>query len=89
MRLVRYRTRDQAVIAIAGRPGLKWTHLVWLDVPVRVEKVANEEAARYGTALPGSVRRAARQMLRAGKSLGITGGATKFLKEATQVTPEA
>lgn len=79
--VVRYRTEDSAVIAIKGPPGRIYTQLVWIDVPLRLSKVANGDVDSFSTILADvKVRKAAKDMLRIGKRLGITKGAKKFLR---------
>lgn len=85
MRLIRYREDGGARVAIAGKPGRIYTMLVWIDAPVRVRRVPNGDVERYGQDMPKpGIKSAARSMLRAGKNLGITGGATKHLRAAAR-----
>jgi len=87
MRLIKFTNGDQTVTAIAGEPGRVYTTLVWIDSPIRLRKVSNEEVARFGRPyVPKrpTLRAGARTMLQAGKRLGITKGAKKFLREATK-----
>lgn len=87
MKFVRYKTPSGAVAAIIGNAGRKYTPTVWLDYPVRLRKVPNAEVARYTEELTTTtVNTAARQMLYAGKRMGITGGAKKFLSQAQEIT---
>ena len=85
MKLIRFRTEDQAVVAIVSEPGRIYTKAVWIDAPLRVRKIANSDVERYGKEFDSkrpTLKQAARRMLRAGKSLGITKGAKKHLREA-------
>lgn len=83
--VTRYRTADQTVTAITGEAGHKFTPMVWIDSPIRLHKVPNETAAKYGEAYDRpTVKSAARTMLRAGKRLGITKAAKQFLREVTR-----
>lgn len=87
MRLIKYRTEDQAVTAIADEPGRIYTMMVFIDAPVRLHKVANGDVERYGRAIEAkrpTIKQAARRMLRAGKALGITKGAKKLLRAAVK-----
>lgn len=88
MRTVRYRTENEAVHGIAGAAGRIYTPVVWIDSPVRLRKVPNGDVERYAATLaqdPKTVRRAARDILKAGKRLGITKGAKVFLREASRI----
>lgn len=85
MKIVRYRTENQAVTGIAGKPGRIYTPVVWIDAPVRLYKVPNGDVERYAkdqSDEPRAVKKAARQILAAGKRLGITKSAKLFLREA-------
>lgn len=87
MRLIKFANGDQTVTAIAGEPGRLYTHLVWIDSPIRVRKVSNEEVERFGRPyVPKrpTLKAGARTMLQAGKTLGITKGAKKFLLAAVR-----
>ena len=82
-KLIKFRTEHGAVTAIALEPGRLYTRLVFIDAPIRLSKVANGDVNRYGRDHTGkpTLKKAARQMLKAGKSLGITKGAKKALRE--------
>lgn len=83
MKLIRFATVDQQVMAIACSAGRIYTQLVWIDSPVRAHKVANGDVERYGSAVESpTLKQAARTMLKAGKKLGITKKAKKLLREA-------
>jgi len=83
MKLLAYHNGDCVVRALADEPGRAYTRLVWIDAPVRVHKVPNEFVARYSRPDPNprtTPEKAARRMLKAGRSLGITKSARQFLK---------
>ena len=83
-KLIKYRTEHSAVTAIALPPGRIYTKLVFIDAPIRLTKVANGDVERYGKDYEPkrpTLKAAARRMLRAGKSLGITKAARKALRE--------
>lgn len=86
MRLIKFRTEEGVVRAIAGDPGRIYTQLVWIDAPIRLRKVTNQEVDRYGVdhTWKPTTRKAARTMLQVGKRLGITKGAKKFLQAAAR-----
>lgn len=69
--------------AIIGEPGRKFTKAVWIDAPVRLRKVPNDVMRGASRTVPYTfpkpLVRAARNMLRAGKRLGITQSAQSFL----------
>lgn len=83
MRLMKFHTGDQVVTAIAGEPGRLYTPVVWIDAPIRLVKVPNDDVTRYGRDYVGkpSLPLAARTILRAGKKLGITKSAKQFLRD--------
>lgn len=86
MKLIKYRTHDQAVTAIAGTPGRVYTQVVWIDSPIRIAKVPNADVEKYGREPAWrnkSVKAAARLMLQAGTRLGITKSAKQFLRACT------
>ena len=82
--LIHYRTDEGSVSAIIGTKGRIYTPLVCIDSPIRKFMVPNGDIERYRREIPEkskpTVRKAARIMLRAGKKLHITKGATKFLR---------
>lgn len=78
--VIRYKTDAATVTAITGTPGRIWTPMVFIDSPLRLTKVANGDVAKYGTEIVYTAQKAARTMLKAGKALGITKGAKKFLR---------
>jgi len=83
MKLIKFRTVDQSVTAIADKPGRLYTMMVFIDAPLRLHKVPNGDVARYGSELDKPpLKKAARTMLKAGKTLGITKGAKKLLRSA-------
>lgn len=82
MRIVRYHTMGGARVAVVGNPGRIWTKLVWIDSPISCVKVANGDIELFALDIDYKLKRAARLMLKAGKSLGISKGAKKLLKEA-------
>lgn len=85
-KVVRFRREDGCVTGVALW-GRKWIHMAIFDTPVRLLKVPLEEQ-RHITPLDLKVPRAAKRMRAAGKRLGITEGARKFLTEAMEgVTP--
>lgn len=83
MRLQRYFSNDGARVALVDEPDRKFTRLVYIDSPIRVHKVPNDDARYMRDVLQGarSVKTAARKMLIAGRQLGITKSARKFLNE--------
>lgn len=84
MKLIKFRTEQGAVTAIALEPARLYTKLVWIDAPIRLVKVANGDVERYGSDYEPkrpTLKAAARRMLRAGKQLGITKGAKKALRD--------
>ena len=83
-RVVRFRREDGCVTGIAGEPRDKYTHVVIFETPIRLLRVPNDEARAYMTDLPEKVKPAAKQMLAAGRRLGITDGAKDALKEVLQ-----
>ena len=83
-RLIKYRTEQAAVTAIALEPGRLYTRLIFIDAPIRLTKVANGDVERYARDYEPrrpTLKAAARRMLRAGKKLGITKAARKALRE--------
>lgn len=83
MKLKRYHTMSGARVALIGEPGRIYTKLVYIDSPIRVHKVANGDVESFSYELvqgAGKIKPAARKMLKAGKKLGITKGAKKFLR---------
>ena len=59
--------------------------MVYIDTPIRVQKVANGDIALYSHDIIQGARAlkpTARKMLKAGKRLGITKAAKKFLRRA-------
>lgn len=93
MRLLMYKTLEGSRMAIVGAPGRKWSYAVWIDAPMRLNKVSNREIEKYGidkyadetyTKRRTLLRRAARNMLEAGKTLGISLGAKRHLKVAAK-----
>jgi len=87
MRLIKFRTEDQAVTALVGDPERIYTKMVYIDAPIRLRKIPNGDVERYGNDVQDkrpTVKQAARRMLRVGKSLGITKGAKKFLRQAVK-----
>lgn len=80
MRVVRLHTERGAYVGIAGEPARVYTPVVLMDCPMRLVKVPNREFARYATELDYRIKKAARQMLKAGNNLNITKSARKFLK---------
>jgi len=82
-RVRRYRGKqNRAQVAILGPSGRRWTMAAVIDTPVRLVKIANRDVERYCSEFDGapSPKRACRQMLTAGRALGITKGARKFLR---------
>ena len=82
MNAVRYHSEEGNRLAVVVKEGHKWTHLVWIDYPIRLRKVKKTEE-RYFKSIPdGNPERIARQMLEAGRgAFGITKGAEQALKE--------
>lgn len=81
--LQRYRTEGGARVALVGEAARLYTPLVFIDSPIKVHKVANGSIDRYTqdiTQGERAIKPTARAMLRAGKTLGITKGAKKFLR---------
>ena len=80
--VISYATDDGFVVAIIGPPGRIYTPMVFIDSPVKRYMVANGDVAKYRRELPVpyKVKRAAQLMLKAGKKLGITRAAKKFLR---------
>lgn len=76
--------RQKCVTAIIGPAGRKFTYVVWISAPVRLHRLANDDVNAHSRELPKpSVKGAARRMLQAGKSLGITKAAKRFLRKVT------
>ncbi len=87
MELITYRMQEGfEVAAIIGDAGRIYTPMVFIDAPVRKFMVANGDVTKFRRVSPEkstpSLKRAARTMLKAGKKLGITKGATRFLRTA-------
>ena len=83
MRLARFHAIDGARVALIDEPGRIYTKMVYIDSPMRVHKVANGDLATYSQEIIQGARKikpTARRMLKAGKRLGITKGAKKFLR---------
>lgn len=74
----RYRT-DEGQRPIIAKEGRKLIAFVAMGCPITVTKVPKSEQ-RYMAPLEISPAKAARTMRRAGKNLGITKGATAFLR---------
>ena len=74
----RYRT-DEGQRPIIAKEGRKLIAFVAMGCPITVTKVPKSEQ-RYMTPLEISPARAARQLRKAGKNLGITKGAMQFLR---------
>ncbi len=83
MKLQRYITDSGARIALVAEPDRKYMRLVYIDTPVAVHKVPNDHARYMRDVLQGAgpIKTVARKMLKAGKRLGITKAARKFLNE--------
>lgn len=80
-RVVRWRRDDGVRHGLAGEPGRKYVPVVVVDYPVRLLKVPLYEQ-RYMTELDQpSVKKAVRDILKAGRRLGITEGAKRWLCE--------
>jgi hypothetical protein len=83
--LVRYHT-DNGIRSAFVKQGRKFIKVVEIDAPIRVRKVPVSDGRymkpllRNGEAY--SVTRAVNKFLKAGRSLGITDGARRILKEA-------
>lgn len=75
-------------VAVLGQKGRVWTQYVSINsYPVRKQKVRTAKLGKLCRPLelrgkPYPLARAARQMLRVGKNMGITKGAKALLKEA-------
>lgn len=85
MQLVRYRT-DHGVYTAIVKPGRKLLSVVAIDsTPITVRKTSNDEARYMRPVADYPLRKAARQMLRAGSRnrLGMTKAARALLKEAS------
>ncbi len=83
MELKRFYGVDGARVALIDEPGRIYTKLVYIDSPIRVSKVANGDVAAFSQEIIQGARKikpTARKMLKAGKRLGITKGAKKFLR---------
>jgi hypothetical protein len=87
--VVRYHREDGVVLGVARWDG-KRIRMAIFDSPVRL-LIVDPTEMRYITPLDLKVPRAAKRMRAAGKRLGITDGARKFLTETvdgvTGVTP--
>jgi len=79
--VVRYRTDKGVFTALIGDPGTKYLPVVYIDAPIRLMKVPQTEE-RYMTIIDYPPKKAARRMLKAGRHLGITKTAKRFLQEA-------
>lgn len=80
----RYKTLDGARVALIGEAARVYTPVVYIDSPVRLDKVPNGDVTLYCSDIGQGDRKlkpTARAMLSAGKRLGITKGAKKFLRE--------
>ncbi len=77
---------SKSYVAVIGDPGRKYTELVYINgTGVVLRKTSNLEAKKYCSDIvqgKNGLERTARQLLSAGKRLGITKGAKKFLKVA-------
>ena len=80
--LKRYSMDHGSRIALVGEPGRKFTPLVYIDSPIRVWRVPNVDKRYFHDVEQGArgLKPTARSMLKAGKQLGITVGAKKFLR---------
>jgi hypothetical protein len=79
--VVRYHREDGCVLGIAAWDG-KRIRMAIFDSPVRL-LIVDPTEMRYITPLDLKVPRAAKRMRAAGKRLGITDGARKFLSDST------
>lgn len=85
MKLKRYHTMSGARVALIEEPGRIYTKMVYIDSPIRVQKVANGDVESFSHEIIQGARKikpTARRMLKVGKKLGITKGAKKFLRRA-------
>jgi hypothetical protein len=77
-----------SVVAIVGEPGRKFTEMVYLNgTGVTLRKIPNAEAERFCKEITQGKKglaRTARQLIKAGRNLGITKGAKRFLKAAIE-----
>lgn len=83
MMLRRFHAIDGARVALIDEPGRIYTKMVYIDSPMRVHKVPNGDVASFSYEIlhgARNIKPTARAMLKAGKRLGITGGAKKFLR---------
>lgn len=75
-------------VAVLGEPGRVWTPYVTIEgYPLRRRRIRNTKLAKACRPLqlkgkPYPLKRAARHMIRVGKSAGATKGAIKLLREA-------
>lgn len=81
-RVVRYRT-DAGVFTGIAKEGRTKVHVLIMGHPISLRKFPITEA-RHMVDLDYSIKRAARGFRRAGRSLGITKTARRFLKEVTR-----
>lgn len=80
-----FRTEDGTHAALIGEAARIYTPVVYIDTPIKVRKIPNGDVARYTRDIKSrGPKPAARVMLKAGKSLGITKGAKKFLREVVK-----
>ena len=85
MMLKRFYGVDGARVALIDEPGRIYTKMVYIDSPMRVHKIANGDVATFSQEIIQGERKikpTARRMLKAGKRLGITKSAKKFLRRA-------
>ncbi len=80
--LRRYLTNDGARVALLGKPERKYTPAVYVDSPVKLHKIPNSDAQYMRDIAQGArdIKPTARRMLKAGKRLGITKKAKRFLR---------
>lgn len=86
--VVRIHNGSGFCVAVLGNRGRVWTPYVSIDAyPIRKHKIRTAKLAKYCKPLelrgkPYPLTRAAKQMLRVGRNMGITKGAKALLKEA-------
>lgn len=79
-----FRTENGARSALIGEAARIYTPVVYIDSPIKVHRIPNGDIARYSGECAGKRQKpsmAARKMLKAGKRLGITNSAKKFLRK--------
>lgn len=87
MKVVRIHTDEGQFTAVIGKPGRIYTPFVTVDFPVRMQRMANGDVAKFTTPLKLGekdypLRRAANHMLRVGRKHGISKRARNLLLEA-------